>query len=168
MPFYPWTIAKQGARPNSFSFYCCHFWTCSWVHQGAWGCVTKIMSNNVVKDNIIFHPIPWYELNLVKYNMYQGRQTEKHVPWSFGDATSINGALVVFAPLMSCLESPFTPTYIHTKCITSQRHMIKSNKIVGFPKELKMHMQLISISLIIHYLWQYLPKHSKAKQGFEW
>jgi hypothetical protein len=45
--------------------------------------------------------------------------------------------------------------------------MIESNKIVGFPKELEMHMQRTSISLIIHYLWQYLPKHCKAKQGFE-
>jgi hypothetical protein len=92
----------------------------------------------------------------------------KIVPWSLEDATSIDGALVVFASLMSCLEPPFTPTCIHRKCITFQRHMIKSNKIVGFPKELKMHMQPTSISLLIHYLWQYLPKHSKAKHGFEW
>ncbi len=86
----------------------------------------------------------------------------KIVPWSLGDATSIDGALMVFASLMSCLEPPFTPTYIHTKCITSQRHMIKSYKILGFPKELEMHMQPTSISLIIHYLWQYLPRHSNA------
>jgi hypothetical protein len=59
-------------------------------------------------------------------------------------------------------------TYLYPhKCINCQRHIIENNKIVGFPKELEMQMQPTSISFIIHYLWQYLPKHSKGKQGFE-
>ncbi len=41
MPLYPWNVANQGARPNSFPFCCFHLWTCNWVHQGAWGCVIR-------------------------------------------------------------------------------------------------------------------------------
>ncbi len=40
-PSYPWNVVNQGTHPNSFSFRCLHFWTHSWVHHGAWGCVNN-------------------------------------------------------------------------------------------------------------------------------
>ncbi len=35
----PSKCCEPGSVPNSFSFRCLYFWICSWVHQGAWGCV---------------------------------------------------------------------------------------------------------------------------------
>ncbi len=35
----PPKCCELGSAPNSFSFHCLHLWTCSLVHQGAWGCV---------------------------------------------------------------------------------------------------------------------------------
>jgi hypothetical protein len=39
MPFYPQNATSQGVRPNSLSFYYRHLCICSWIHQGAWGCI---------------------------------------------------------------------------------------------------------------------------------
>jgi hypothetical protein len=42
-PLYPRSVTNQRTCPNSFSFHCLRLWTCSWVHQGAWGCVNNII-----------------------------------------------------------------------------------------------------------------------------
>ncbi len=42
-PFYRWSATSQGARHNSFSFHCCQLWICSWIHQGAWGCIISLI-----------------------------------------------------------------------------------------------------------------------------
>ncbi len=57
-PSYPWNVVNQGTHPNSFSFHCLHFWTYSWVHQGAWGCVNKICTSwhtSSKKENKTLH-----------------------------------------------------------------------------------------------------------------
>jgi hypothetical protein len=43
----PQSVMSQGTHPNSFSFRCPHFWAHSWVHQGAWGCISEHMSLNI-------------------------------------------------------------------------------------------------------------------------
>ncbi len=48
MPFYPWSVASQGAHPNSFSFHYFHLWTPSWIHQRAWGCVNSTPFNLIM------------------------------------------------------------------------------------------------------------------------
>jgi hypothetical protein len=43
-PLYPWSATSQGACPNSFSFHCFRHWTCNWIHQRAWGCVSIFLT----------------------------------------------------------------------------------------------------------------------------
>jgi hypothetical protein len=54
-PLYPWNVTNQGACPNFFSFHCLHLRTPSWVHQGAWGCVTTIGNISWILEYNIFH-----------------------------------------------------------------------------------------------------------------
>ncbi len=38
-PFYLWNVVNQGVYFNSLFLCCFHFWICSWIYQGTWGCI---------------------------------------------------------------------------------------------------------------------------------